>query len=78
MLFLLSYEVLFSEKDVKRRFIDHDHITLNTTIYYVTKQQIDNRKFIHEKLTILYKNAKIVTIRNSFIHHCEAFPQWTL
>ena len=28
-----------------------DHITLNTTIYYVTKQQIDNRKSIQEPTT---------------------------
>ena len=38
---------------MKRRFIGHDHITLNTTIYHVTKQQIDNRKFIHEPTTIV-------------------------
>ena len=25
--------------------LGHDHITLNTTAYYATKQQIDNRKF---------------------------------
>ena len=35
---------------------EHDHITLNTTIYCVTKQQIDNGKFIYEPTTIvLYK-----------------------
>ena len=31
----------------------HDQITLNTTIYRVTKQQIDNQKFIHEPTTIV-------------------------
>ena len=35
---------------------EHDHITLNTTIYCVTKQQIDNRKLIYEPTAImLYK-----------------------
>ena len=33
--------------------LEHDHITLNTTIYCVTKQQIDNRKFVHEPTTIV-------------------------
>ena len=33
--------------------LEHDHITLNTTVYCVTKQQIDNRKFIHEPKTIV-------------------------
>ena len=32
---------------------EHDHITLNTTVHCVTKQQIDNRKFIHEPTTIV-------------------------
>ena len=34
--------------------LEYDHITLNTTIYSVTKQLlIDNRKFIHEPMTIV-------------------------
>ena len=33
--------------------LEHDYITLNTTIYFVQKQQIDNRKFIHELMTIM-------------------------
>ena len=32
---------------------EQDHISLNTTIYCVTKQQIDNQKFIHEPTTIV-------------------------
>ena len=32
---------------------EHDHIALNTTIYGVTKQQIDNRKFINEPTAIV-------------------------
>ena len=32
---------------------ENDHIALNTTIYCVTRQQIDNRKFIHEPTTIV-------------------------
>ena len=32
---------------------ERDHITLNTTIYCVKKQQIVKRKFIHEPATIV-------------------------
>ena len=33
--------------------LEHDHInTLNTTIYCVTRQQVDKRNFIHETMTI--------------------------
>ena len=28
--------------------LEHDHITLNTTMYCVTKQLIDNQQIIHE------------------------------
>ena len=35
---------------------EHDHITLNTTVHCVTKQQLDNRKFGHEPTTtVLHK-----------------------
>ena len=33
--------------------LEHDHISLNTTIHCVTKQQIDNWNFIHEPTTIV-------------------------
>ena len=32
--------------------LELDHTTLNTTIYCTTKQQIDNRKLIHEPKAI--------------------------
>ena len=32
--------------------LEHDHITLNTTIYCVTRQQVDKRNFIHKTMTI--------------------------
>ena len=37
---------------VKEGLLEHEHIALNTTIYYVTKQQIDNWKFSHKPTTI--------------------------
>ena len=33
--------------------LEHDHITLNTTMYCVTKQLIDNEQIIHELTTIM-------------------------
>ena len=34
--------------------LEHDHInTLNTTIYCVTRKQVDKRNFIHEPMTIV-------------------------
>ena len=33
--------------------LEHDHInTLNTTIYCVTRQQVDKQNFIHEAMTM--------------------------
>ena len=46
-----------SQRNVKlleEGLLEHDHVTLNTTIYCVTKRlQIDNRKFAHEPTTIV-------------------------
>ena len=46
-----------SQRNVKlleEGLLEHDHVTLNTTIHCVTKQlQIDNRKFVHEPTTIV-------------------------
>ena len=33
--------------------LERDHITVNTTIYCVIEQQLDNRKFIHEPMTTI-------------------------
>ena len=41
-------QVILSLNMLEEGLLEHDHITLNTTIYCVTKQLlIDNRKFIH-------------------------------
>ena len=33
--------------------LEHNHInTLNTTIYWVTRQQVDKQNFIHEPMTM--------------------------
>ena len=41
---------------VEEGLLEHDHITLNTTIYCVKKQQMDNRNFIYgPKAIVLYK-----------------------
>ena len=43
---------------LKEGLLEHEHIALNTTIYYVTKQQIDNWKFSHKPTTIgLHKQS---------------------
>ena len=31
--------------------LEPDHIMVNTTIYRVIQQQLDNQKFIHEPMT---------------------------
>ena len=36
--------------------LEHDHITLNTIIYCVTKQQTDNQKFIQGRMITCYIN----------------------
>ena len=38
--------------------LEHDHITLNTIIYCVTKQQTDNQKFIHGRMITCYINYR--------------------
>ena len=40
---------------LKEGLLEDDQITLNTIIYYVSKQQIDNRKFIHEPTAIVLR-----------------------
>ena len=47
----LSYSLLV-ENVSEEGLLEHDHITLNTTIYCVTRQQVDKRNFIHEPMTI--------------------------
>ena len=37
---------------LKEGLLEHEHIALNTTIYYVKKQQTDNGKFSHKPTTI--------------------------
>ena len=51
----VNFNYFLSVKNtVEEGLLENDHITLNTTIYYVTKElQIDNRKFIHEPTTIV-------------------------
>ena len=42
------------KKMLEEGLLEHDHITLNTTIYCVTKQLIDNWNFIYELTTIVF------------------------
>ena len=63
---------------VKEGLLEHEHIALNTTIYYVTKQQIDNWKFIPEPTTIvlyklLCKPWKQYSV-DRFIYSCSETP----
>ena len=40
--------------------LEHDHITLNTTMHYVRKQQIVNGKFTHQPTTtVLPSNYRV-------------------
>ena len=38
--------------------LERDHITVNTTIYCVIEQQLDNRKFIHEPMTTINRVSR--------------------
>ena len=38
--------------------LERDHITVNTTIYCVIEQQLDNRKFIHELMTTINRVSR--------------------
>ena len=51
----VNFNYFLSVKNMlEEGLLEHDHVTLNTTIYCVTKQlQIDNRKFVHEPTTIV-------------------------
>ena len=44
---------LFVKNVLEEGLLEHDHVTFNTTIYCVTKQQIDDQKFIHEPTAIV-------------------------
>ena len=42
----VNFNYFLSVKNMlEEGLLGHDHVTLNTTAYYATKQQIDNRKF---------------------------------
>ena len=47
-----------SQNMLEEGLSEHDHITLNTIIYCVTKQQTDNQKFIHERMITFYINDR--------------------
>ena len=38
--------------------LERDHITVNTTIYCVIEQQLDNHKFIHEPMTTINRVSR--------------------
>ena len=51
----VNFNYFFSvKKMLEEGLLEHDHITLNTTIYCVTKQLIDNWNFIYELTTIVF------------------------
>ena len=51
---LVNFNYFLSVKNMlEEGLLEHDHITLNTTMYCVTKQLIDNQKIIHELTTIM-------------------------
>ena len=47
-----------SQNMLEEGLSEHDHITLNTIIYCVTKQQTDIQKFIHERMITFYINYR--------------------
>ena len=51
----VNFNYFLSVKNMlEEGLLEHDHITLNTPIYCVTKQQIDNWNFIYELTTIVF------------------------
>ena len=50
----VNFNYFLSVKNMlEEGLLEHDHITLNTTMYCVTKQLIDNEQIIHELTTIM-------------------------
>ena len=50
----VNFNYFLSVKNMlEEGLLEHDHITLNTTMYCVTKQLIDNEQIIHELMTIM-------------------------
>ena len=50
----VNFNYFLSVKDMlEEGLLEHDHITLNTTMYCVRKQLIDNQQIIHEFTTIM-------------------------
>ena len=48
------FNCLLSVKNgLEEDLLEHDHITLNTTMHYVRKQQIENGEFTHQQTTIV-------------------------
>ena len=57
----VNFNYFLSVKNMlEEDLLEHDHITSNTTIYCVTKQRVDNRKFIREPTTIVLHIKTIV------------------
>ena len=60
----LSYSLLV-ENVSEEGLLEHDHITLNTTIYCVSRQQVDKRNFIHEPMTIFLHKLIVQAMKNA-------------
>ena len=38
--------------------LEHDHVAVNTTIYCVIPQPVDNRKFFHQRMTTINRLSR--------------------
>ena len=54
----MDFNNFLSVKNMLEDGLERDHITVNTTIYCVIEQQLDNHKFIHEPMTTINRVSR--------------------
>ena len=66
----VNFNYFLSVKNMlEEGLLEHDHITLNTTIYCVTKQQTDNWNFIYELTTIVFHKLSCKPLKKHSANH---------
>ena len=54
----MDFNNFLSVKNMLEDGLERDHITVNTTIYCVIEQQLDNHRFIHEPMTTINRVSR--------------------
>ena len=51
---LVDFSCFLLVKNMSKKGLERDHITVNTTIYCEILLQLDNQKFIYKPITTIY------------------------